>query len=149
MTLYENQETKAHEAAVAARAARVVDASFQKFPISYQIDGWFAHGGKPVRLVEIKCRTYHRDDFETFMIDASKIEAGLRWAKLMDVPFVLIVQWTDQCCALVVTDDTDISDVQWGGRADRQDQNDMEPVIHFKQAKFKKLWDGDESTHSD
>ena len=103
---------------------------WKRNPTMYPIDISFIKDGAITGFAEIKCRTVPKDRYETYMISASKVMSANSLSRVTRLSCLLVVKWADYLGWI------DLIKVQpkfvaWGGRSDRQDPQDMEPVIHF------------------
>ena len=109
-----------------------------KIPEMYP-DFWCERDAKLKCFVEVKCRTGPSTQYETYFIDLYKVRTGIQWSAYMSVPFFLIVEWTDRAAYIEVTHPR-VEDCRIGGRTDRNDPNDIEPVVHTDIKEFRHLW---------
>ena len=104
-----------------------------KLPISYRVDYAVTLNGKVVGFTELKCRGISSTKYRTLILSLGK------WQALLDLqqsaPNLrsnLAVRFTDTDLWLPVFPETrEIVEVRWGGRKDRDDWQDMEPVVHL------------------
>jgi Holliday junction resolvase len=102
----------------------------RKVPISYHFD-YVLMRGKPVAVVEIKCR---KRRYETLILSLQKAVMLHFYAQQMGVKPLIVVHWDKTYfTALQPVRDYQIT---WGGRIDRNDDQDMEPVIHIPSEDF-------------
>lgn len=125
--MYESARDRENEAAVAAILAPRWKSEAQKLPMAYYIDWLMMRGGKPVACMEVKCRNNPRAQYPTLMLSLAKWMHGLQFSELMGIPFLVAVQWTDgifwhKAGSFPVS-------FGFGGRKDRGDSQDMEPVV--------------------
>lgn len=106
-----------------------------KFGIDYAI----TKNNKVVRLVEVKCRSVHRHTYKTLMLSAFKRISALRLSRATNVPAYLLVKYID--CMAIINFDEEPDHVAIGGRNDRGDSGDIEPVIHYAIDRFKVIND--------
>lgn len=133
--LYESASDLTNEQRVAAQLSAKWKADFHKLPKSYHID-WMAYrDGKPVCFIELKCRQNERAAYPTFMVSLAKWMHGKELAREVGVPFFIVVDWTDGTFFLNV-EDQPVS-YGFGGRKDRNDEQDMEPVVFIDVSYFK------------
>jgi len=137
--LYENDKSLAGEKEFATILESKWQCKLNKLPISYHIDFMGTRNEhceffketteKAVSFVELKCRTCKHDAYETYMLSLSKLMKARELSENTGLPVFLAVQWTDRMgfvrlntcqCTLGV-----------GGRKDRGDWQDIEPVVHI------------------
>jgi hypothetical protein len=131
--LYESPTDLANELDVAGVLAARWKVSPCKLPISYGVDFGLFRDGAPVAWAEIKCRTNARDRYATYCIALGKAQAGLMLSRATGRPFAIVVRWTDRLGYLIVKS---IEDIRWGGRRDRGDSADLEPMVHWPTESF-------------
>lgn len=89
---------------------------------------------------EVKCRTNPSALYPTYMLSAAKWSKGRTLALNAGVPFIVIVRFTDGIFYFTAkAGDPMPLEVKLGGRADRGDRFDQEPVIHIPMTKFTAL----------
>jgi len=106
--------------------------------MAYYIDWVFLRNQKPVAIAEVKCRTNPREQYPTLMLSLAKWMHGKQLAKELAVPFLVVIKWTDGIFWHEVTDKSLISH-GFGGRTDRNDDQDVEPVVYIPINLFRKI----------
>jgi len=106
-----------------------------KLPISYRLD-WIAfRDRKLMGFIELKTRTTKRLTYPTLILSLSKFSAGCSLSRLTGTDFWVAAKWTDSlgfCCC------SDLgAEIEMGGRHDRNDRDDFEPVVHLPVELFK------------
>jgi len=107
-------------------------------PISYRIDYAVFEKNALVAWLEIKCRNNSMQAYPTYMISADKIMSGLDLAKHTNSPFLLVVKWSD-CMGYTKINKLTEYQIEFKGRADRNDPNDMEPVALIPIENFERI----------
>lgn len=115
-----------------------------KLPLRYEIDFALMNGDKIVAFAEVKCRTNLFSAYPTLMISMAKLISGITLSGQTGFPFWLIVKWTDKIGALEI-DSLRVFVMGVGGRTDRGDDQDREPVCHIPTTAFKILKDIEEA----
>lgn len=112
--------------------------SIQKIPKSYGADFVVDRNGKLLCWVEVKCRNaFYAQPFISLQKMLKSVELSERTLR----PFYLIFSFpNDQMFAKQVTR-ADLVNLQMGGRKDRGDWQDVEPMVMFKIKDFKPLKD--------
>jgi hypothetical protein len=105
-----------------------------------RLAGWdyaLSVDGHPVALAEVKVRSNPMDAYPTYLISERKVEILVEQAELQGVAPLLIVQWTDAkgWCRPDRADYT----IGTGGRVDRGDPADIEPVALIKISDFQRF----------
>lgn len=108
-----------------------------KLPRSYGLDYTLTRGGKVAAFVEIKCRTVPSWQYDTYMISLAKVLKARSLGSGANVPAILLVRWNDS--AGYVDLRTVPLDVEVGGRTDRGDAQDIEPVCMIPIKQFTRL----------
>jgi hypothetical protein len=135
---YETASDQRNETEVISLVCRIWRCLARKAPKFYQNDYFLVRGDDVVAVVEIKCRENAHDKYSTYMLSAHKWMHGVAWEGSLKVPFLLVVQFTDglyycrpkECKRLV----------RIGGRVDRNDRADIEPVVHIPMDEFKPMY---------
>ena len=109
-----------------------------KLPKRYGIDFMAMQGNSPCAWVELKCRNNRRDDYSEYMISLAKWFEGRMLAKETRLPFVLAVRMID-ADLWVRIDKIENPRIGFGGRIDRNDWQDQEPMIFLSMKLFKGL----------
>lgn len=135
---YENPASLAAEQEVAQVLEDRWKCKLAKMPIAYHIDWMAIRQDKPVAFMELKCRTNPRQQYPTFMLSLAKWQHGIQMADIANIPFIVSVRWTDGLFYLPVDNDTPF-DLGYGGRKDRGDWQDMEPVVYVPTNIFKEV----------
>lgn len=110
-----------------------VDAEAVKLPMQYRMDFCIVSGGNASAFVEVKCRTNKMHAYPTYMISLSKMVAAAAYSRL-GITCILLVQWSDKSGWVKI--DPDGWSIKWGGRRDRADWQDSEPVVHIPISDF-------------
>lgn len=131
---YEDENDRRREADVVRKLMSPND-TIQKLPIRYGVDFMIFRNETPFKWVEVKCRNNPKDQYPDLMISVAKIVGGINLSEKTGIPFVLVIDWSDCICSLRIYN-TDGFKMSWGGRADRNDAQDMEPVFHIPTAHF-------------
>jgi len=119
----------------------------RKMPDQYRLDFSLFHdpvNGKHLEgtlwaVAEYKNRAdISTDTYKTIILSVSKYCAGMNWVRHLGCKFLLIVEFSNGLYAVDVPMLPKAS-VMWGGRNDRDDWQDEEPVIHIPVASFKRM----------
>jgi hypothetical protein len=132
---YETARDVDNERAVAEVIERRLRLTARKLPRHYELDYVLTDGDEVRGFAEIKCRTNALEQYPTYIISGHKWEYGLRWEALAHAPFVIVVRFTDgiyYCRPRYVQGHR----VMLGGRRDRGDEQDIEPVVHIPVGEF-------------
>lgn len=131
--MYESQADRQNEDRIASRLCAGVGIEFHKLPIRYEVDYMLRRRGTLYGWLEVK----HRpgvERYQTIMLSAQKVLALLNLSRAFGGRALFAVGAGD---AVLIADLARVeSDIRWGGRNDRGDDQDMEPVCHFPLASF-------------
>ncbi len=108
-----------------------------KMPRAYSLDYLLTRERKAVAFVEIKCRQVPSWQYDTLMISMAKILKGRAITRETEVPSLLVVKWNDMV-GYVHMSEIDM-DIQVGGRTDRGDAQDIEPVCMIPVEDFRRI----------
>lgn len=108
-----------------------------KLPRSYGLDYTLTRAGQVTAFVEIKCRTVPLWQYDTYMISLAKVLKAKSLGSNVGVPALLVVRWNDMV-GYIDLRSIDL-DVQVGGRTDRGDAQDIEPVCMIPVEQFTRI----------
>jgi len=108
-----------------------------KMPRAYSLDYLLTRGPNAVAFVEIKRRQVPSWQYDTLMISMAKILKGRAITRETELPSLLVVKWNDMV-GYVCMSEIDM-DIQVGGRRDRGDAQDIEPVCMIPVKDFRRI----------
>ena len=126
--LYESSQDIVSESKVLILIEKAWRCRGVKLPLKAQLDYLLLRHDRGVAWAEIKVRTNPRGRYPTYMISLSKVMAARELAGASNLPSVLIVQWTDSL-GYIRMDTLENFHIAIGGRTDRNDTQDIEPVV--------------------
>jgi hypothetical protein len=88
-----------------------------------------------IGFVEAKCRNCDHERYPTFFVSLTKYMSACEVARFTGIPTYFLVEWLDQTKYVRVPCRT--TGVCMGGRLDRGNPDDMEPVIHIPTTEFR------------
>lgn len=135
--IYETPADALVERATIDRFCKWVKAVAVKLPRSYSVDWALVRGAGVVAWAETKRRRNRREDYPTLMLSLNKVREGVALAADTGSKFIVVVEW-DDCVGWIEPDLAALS-VGIGGRKDRNDPADMEPVVHIPTGSFRLL----------
>ena len=138
--IYERPENIVAERAALKRACEVWRCSAEKLPMKYELDYLLLREGRGVAWLEIKSRTNVRSAYPTYMISLGKVMAARRLSEATQFPSFLLVQWANVCGYVRLDSLLDFRTAV-GGRTDRGDEQDIEPVALIPVGEFERLRD--------
>jgi hypothetical protein len=136
--VYENDESLLRERSVAQALANKWMVALRKLPKYYSADYLILSNNSPRAFCEIKCRDIS-SSFDTYRISLNKY-IGLRTLSLnTGLSSLIVVQFKDNVILYhIVTTDNDIP-ISYGGRTDRNDWQDIEPLAVLNYSQFIKI----------
>jgi len=132
--MYENDNDLRSEKNLISYVSDCWNVASYKLPMSYKIDYVMYRNESPVGFAEVKVRTHTFGTFPTYIISLGKVMEARRLARETNTKSILIVSWTDRTGYL---DFFSHHQIRHGGRSDRNDWQDQEPMCHFDLKHFK------------
>ena len=135
--IYESSKDLSNELRVSAHLKDCWNAEFVKLPMAYHVDWAVVRGTEIKAFAEFKRRQNPKDRYPTFMISLNKWKNGRSLGNEIGVPFLIIVEWND---GLYYCDTKAVEPTYgFGGRTDRGDSQDQEPVVFINTKAFYKV----------
>tara|TARA_R110000824_G_scaffold339480_2_gene525996 strand:- start:100 stop:522 length:423 start_codon:yes stop_codon:yes gene_type:complete len=134
---YETSADLRNERDVATFIGHQWGVEMAKTPAKYPYDYVAMEGGKAFALIEIKCRNNEASKYETYIISLDKIVQCQISATIGQIAFYLVVQFTDKLLWWEFSQKE--FHIGHGGRFDRGDRQDVEPLVHIPMSYFRKL----------
>lgn len=97
-------------------------------PTKYVVDFVLLNGKRIRAVAEAKARDCEKSAWDTLLISAHKIMHGLSLAKVIGVPFLLVIEWHEGIYYRVILQD-DKFPASFAGRTDRGIAGDVEPCL--------------------
>jgi len=131
--IYENEASLKSEEKTMFEVEKAWGSEMIKLPMKNKIDCLMKNkkNGLPRAFVELKNRACKRHKYPTYMISLDKWVAGLNLEAYTNLPFILVVNWDDEIGYLKCKEAIKVITVNMGGRTDRSDAQDIEPVVHI------------------
>ena len=134
---YESQNDLANERDAALFFAQKYGCDIAKLPVQYRLDfSVVDQSGDVVAFVEVKRRFNAMRKYCTCILSLSKLMAAIDIKNATKKNCYFLVHW-DDAIGFVELDDR--YKIKIGGRMDRGDWQDVEPVIHIPVDDFKVL----------
>jgi hypothetical protein len=129
--IYESRADRENESSLIAAVCKKLDCDAFKLQKEYRVD-YAVTRGKDLRVVAyVECKERTCDESVPFLIlDAAKYWQGKQLSAVSKVPFVLMVRFITGAIRWIRLDDKTF-DTHVGGRTDRGDARDIEPVIRI------------------
>lgn len=138
--IYENEASLKNEAGTALEIEQAWKVDLIKMPMKNKIDFLMKNKNGVARaFVEVKNRACKRHQYPTYMISLDKWTAGLAMGGFTALKFIIAVNWDDEIGYLDCNKHISEITVNMGGRKDRGDAQDIEPVVHIPIYLFKTL----------
>jgi hypothetical protein len=135
--LYENDASRTAEQRIAQIVSDKWKCSLIKLPRSYVLDYVAERNGKLTCWVEIKQRNFKFGEYVDYTISLHKYMDMLTYVEKTGLPALLVVEFSDGLIYWHLA--TRPCVVGIGGRTDRNDPQDVEPVARIAWAEFKEL----------
>lgn len=135
--IYETPESLKNEDEVASKISSAWNTKLNKLPIKYRVDYAAERSGTIVAWIEVKCRKYNMNDFDTFMLSLDKYLASVELGNTTNLPVTLVVRWKDKIGYADLLHCTGV--IKMGGRKDRGDPQDVEPAVYIPMDEFREL----------
>lgn len=101
----------------------------------YHVDWVLSNPDGSIRAVgEYKRRKNPIAQYPTLLLSAAKWKAGMDWAEMFGVPFILFVEWDDGLFYLKA-ERSSVMRMSVGGNA-RGQNGDCEPLVHLNTSDF-------------
>ena len=134
MRMYESKADLRREEAVINEFCKIYNLQKKKLPFNQKIDFALYNKKKIYGFVEVKCRVFNKDKYNTMFVGLDKVQAARSLADITGMRVLLLVCWADVMGHIDFTEDFE---VQLGGRSDRNDVLDFGIVAHYPIDKFK------------
>jgi hypothetical protein len=141
---YENQRDLSNEHLVAT-ILKEKGIDLVKMPVSYRLDFAILRKGKVRGFAEVKTRNNRHNKYPTLMISLGKVMAARQLSEVTGTPSFLLVKFLD---GLYWCNFASPFNLEIGGRTDRQDAADIEPVAHFAISAFRRFGKSPAESHS-
>lgn len=127
-TQYESEADRRAETNVIEKVVKAFDVDgYYKLPISYVLDFAVTKSNRVIGFVEVKARSCEMQTYPTFFVAVKKVLAAGEFDRL-GLKTRLFVKWRD-CIGYTLLREPD--QITYGGRFDRGDPADQEPLAHF------------------
>lgn len=138
--IYESEEDRVNEQALADYLAERHDLLMYKMPIKLHLDYFATRGGRGVGFFEMRRRKVNMHQYDTMMLGMHKIQSAHNLTAATGLPCFFVVQWNDAkgICRIPPEEHVSVR-WDWGGHNNRNDPQDMEPVAYWDISAFKEL----------
>ncbi len=138
--IYESRGDVDRQREAIAHLERMTASTAREMPHLAAWDYEMVRDGQTVAIVEVKCRTNAMLRYPTYMVAASKAAAIRDEAASRRIAGVILVRWTDAIGWVRLDRLRDWPAVMAGGRTDRSDPYDIEPMLHVPTSAFRASW---------
>lgn len=135
---YENSKSLAAEQSFAYLIQEAWKCTLAKLPLQYSIDYGVYRDDKFLGFAELKNRTVNKHTYPTYMISLSKFLKAKELNRSTGKGTSLCVSWKDECGYVRLDSILDYT-ISQGGRTDRGDWQDIEPVLYIDINSFIKI----------
>jgi hypothetical protein len=133
--IYETSHDLANEASVADVLSFAWKCDMVKLQVRDAFDYAALKGKNITAFIEVKARTNPMHKYPTYMVSMTKVINANAVFIATGTPSLLVVKWTD-CIGWVKLNQNNFP-LKIGGRKDRNDSQDIEPVCHIAINLFK------------
>lgn len=130
--LYETKEDLNREEAVADELAKHFNSTYEKLPDHFTADIILTKPNGKQAVVEIKCRNVKARKYRTYIIAKQKYDRMMELKEKYGTA-ILCVRWTDAIGYVKLPQEHKLV---MGGRYDRNDPKDWEPMVEFPISRF-------------
>ena len=134
---YEDNKSLRNERWFAEEVGKWFGVTLHKLPKQYGLDFIAKKKGSVYAFLELKNRTCTKNQYGTYIISLSKYLKAKLIYQFLGARTLLCVKWTDQSGSVCLSDlESDQLDISIGGRYDRDDWQDVEPLINIDISNF-------------
>lgn len=138
---YEGSSDRAAEDSIADRFAALRGRRQFRFPVGATVDRVLVDdAGVITALLEIKSRRTPMGMYSDYNVSEERMNLYRLTAARLNLPALLVVQWADRCGYLDVRR-APFQKLAIGGRTDRGDKRDIEPMVHYGLDAFSIAWE--------
>lgn len=132
---YETEDDLQEERQIISKLRSALSCQSDKLPISYGLDYSMSRDGNVIAFVEVKRRQNYSGTYDTIFVSALKRMKARELTLATGLPCFFVVGFDDGVFMLDFKEQPD--SIERGGRKDRGDSADMEPVVHYKIERMK------------
>ena len=143
--MYESKVDLTHETKMKSFLEGKWNCTLQKLPLKYQLD-WLAMRCKdPYAFIEFKHREkLSLNAYPRYMMSLDKWMKAKQLCKELEIPFIMVITFTEGTYYGVFVNNLVDVTYGFGGRYDRGDAQDVEPMVYLPLNIFKKIIFGSE-----
>lgn len=136
--MYESQVDLTHENKMKTLLEAKWNCALHKVPLKYQVDWLAMRENNPMAFIEFKHREkLSIDACPRYMISLDKLMKAKQLAREVEVPFIMVITFKEGTYYGVFAPNS-FDDITYGfgGRYDRGDAQDVEPMAYLPLRKF-------------
>lgn len=142
MPQYESEADRQVEASMWGMLEEALGGKLYKLPQQYGLDWMLAtHDGIVLKWVELKARSHPYGTYDRYSISMSKVQRALAMEELTGKPSILVVRYLNAVYVAYFRSFLQHGEILVGGRKDRDDPQDVEPMWHLPVTQMTKLCD--------
>jgi hypothetical protein len=137
--LYETKQSLNAETNFAKDLQKYFKVNLKKLPLQYGLDfiALDTKNHKPKFFLELKERRCTSSTYPTYIVSLSKFLKAKDIYRSLNLNTYLCVRWSNTCGYICLNDiEDDNIDITVGGRYDRNDWQDVEPLLNIEIGKF-------------
>ena len=135
--LYETSGDRVAEKEIISKAEEAWGVKATKMPMKYKLDYALLRGGEVKAFAEVKNRP--KFNYPTYLLSLDKWSKAIALSESTGKPSVLVVRLVDKVMYYVFSKSDLPMEIREGGRWDRGDEDDIEPVVLIPIGKFKQV----------
>lgn len=135
--IYETDADRDRELATITAVADRLGLEVKTMPRRYPVDFMLTKGKGARYFAEVKCRKCERQTYPTFMLGLAKYIGMITLQEQTGVPTIIVVGWKDLIGMLRLP--VPNLRIEVGGRTDRGDAQDVEPVVQIPTDLFQRV----------
>lgn len=138
--LYESNEDLKNEKIIAETISNVFGMKLKKLHKKFAIDfmAFDLNGDNAVAVIEVKRRKNNHNKYSSVILSLTKFNRGIEFYQANDLAFIFVVQFDDGIFVYEYSPN-DLLMIVFGGRTDRNDEQDFEPVVQIPINKMERL----------
>ena len=137
---YESDEDLRNEKSIADHVASAYDMILKKMHMKMAIDymAFDSMDTNALAVIEVKRRKISSKKYKTVILSLAKFNKGIEFYNSNDLSFIFAVEFNDGIFSYEYSPEDNFM-IVFGGRKDRGDSQDIEPVIHIPIKRMEQL----------
>ena len=131
----------ANEESLRVYLEKLYNVTLKRNKTLYKYDISVVKNGVVTGLLELKDRSHYFGRYDTYTVSLDKIREGIVYTLYLGIPCTLVVRFSCGTIASyrIKSEQVKSFDITYGGRNDRNDPNDLEPLVNIPLTFFKVL----------